>query len=154
MTDDKTTQGWPLPHPGNHIADDVLRLRAALTAADAASAAQAQQLADAQQAMQQMAAGKVSSVNGKSGPAVTLTAPDLGLGPADGASQMTIARDAQGRISAVQHTTAGKTATSTMGYDAQGRVHTVTTSYDGRQRTETYSYDATGKLSAMTATTT
>jgi hypothetical protein len=37
MTDDKTQHGqWPLPHPGNKLSEDVIRLREALVAADAA----------------------------------------------------------------------------------------------------------------------
>jgi len=40
MIDDKTaSQHWPLPHPGNLLSDDVLRLRSALQDADAAMAA-------------------------------------------------------------------------------------------------------------------
>lgn len=38
LHDDKTAQGWPLPHPDNRLEDDVLRLRQAVQLIDAASA--------------------------------------------------------------------------------------------------------------------
>ncbi|MDC2862192.1 MULTISPECIES: hypothetical protein [Delftia] len=37
LHDDKTAQGWPLPHPDNRLEDDVLRLRQAVQLIDAAS---------------------------------------------------------------------------------------------------------------------
>ena len=54
MKDDRTPQGWPLPHRDNLLTDDVGRIREALQAADAVTNAQRQQLeALARQSAQQ-----------------------------------------------------------------------------------------------------
>src|SRR5256885_8795336 len=45
LHDDKTAQGWPLPHPDNRLEDDVLRLRQAVQDVDQALTA-ARQLID------------------------------------------------------------------------------------------------------------
>jgi YD repeat-containing protein len=101
--------------------------------------------------VQALAAGKVGTVNGQQGPNVTLKPSHLALGPANGASAVVLARDAQSRLSTVTRTVDGKPAVQTLTYDAQGRVDTVTTTYDGRTRTETLIYGASG-LESVAAT--
>ena len=44
MRDDRTPQGWPLPHQDNLLTDDVERIREAITAADAVTTTQRQQI--------------------------------------------------------------------------------------------------------------
>jgi len=44
MKDDRTPQGWPLPHRDNLLTDDVGRIREAITAADAVTDAQRKQI--------------------------------------------------------------------------------------------------------------
>lgn len=52
MRDDRTPQGWPLPHRANLLIDDVERIRGAITAADAVTHAQRKQI----EALEQQAA--------------------------------------------------------------------------------------------------
>lgn len=97
-----------------------------------------------------LAASKVSTVNGQTGPDVTLNPAHIALGPANGPSQLTLTRDGQGRLDTVTRTVSGKPAVQTLTYDGQGRVGTVVTTYDNRTRTETLAYDASG-LQSITA---
>lgn len=164
---DTTPGGLPLPHPANRLEDDVLRLRAALTAMDGhldglaqlmAAGATQTELDDAVAALGAridaltatatfLAGSKVGVVNGLPGPAVTLQPAHLGLGPTNGPSQVNIGRDAQGRVATITETIGALPAATTLTYDAQGRVATVATTYDGRRRTQAITYDANGMAS-------
>ena len=162
MQDDRTpTLNLTLPHPDNKLEEDVLRLRDALAAMDAACAELAEGKANAQDLTAAIAGlqtginnlgttvafltnSKVGVVNGQPGPAVTLKPVHLGLGPATGASAVTLTRDAQGRLQQIVSTVDGKPCVETLAYDAAGALTTVTTVYEGRQRVETLTYDAAG----------
>ena len=172
IDDTTTTQGWPLPHPNNQLQGDVLRLRAALQAADAAlqavqdalaTKASAQETSDALQGLQDavqallsdvsaLGTGKVASVNGVTGTNITLLPEHLKLGPANGPASSSITYDAQGRPATMTHAIKGHNATTSFSYDGQDRVASVQTLYRGVSRTEAYTYAADGKPSAMAAT--
>ena len=172
MVDNRTPAlGLELPHPDNRLEQDVLRLRASLASLDSACETLAALIearvseAELATAVSTLQAGinslgttvtfltntKVGLVNGLPGPAVTLQPVHLGLGPANGPSLQTIARDAQGRLASVSTTVDGKVALQTMTYDGAGRVSAVSTVYDGRTRTETFGYDAAGLITSMEA---
>ncbi|CAB5719321.1 RHS Repeat [Delftia tsuruhatensis] len=173
LHDDKTAQGWPLPHPDNRLEDDVLRLRQAVQDVDQALAtarqlidtkAGAQGVQDAMDivaqrieqldtAVQSLSTGKVASVNGVAGINITLNPEHITLGPANGAASESFGYDAQGRISTITRSINGFSATTAVSYDGAGRVAQQQTSYRGRVRTQTYAYDAaTGRVSGVNAT--
>jgi len=170
MIDDQTeTQKFPLPHPSNLLADDVLRLRAALQQADAELGALQEAVAGkaAQPALDlafaaldavyasllELQSGKVASVNGVAGQEITLLPQDLRLGPANGASEGSITYDPDsGRVSKIVQTVLGYPATSTIAYDAAGAVTQVQTVYRGLLRTETYRTDGAGRIAGFSAT--
>ncbi|MBJ2144199.1 hypothetical protein JC796_25950 [Delftia acidovorans] len=156
--------GLPLPAPDNQLEQDVLRLVAAfqqldgeLQRIDLAVAARAiatemqASLQAVQQGIAQLTTGKVASVNGVAGVAITLKPEHLALGPANGPTQTTITYDGAGRVSSIVETRDGQPATTTMAYNGDGTVASVTTLYRGRTRTETYAY-AGGKVSGISAT--
>ena len=169
MTDERTPGlALALPHRGNKLLEDVLRLREALAAVDAAYAAlqevvaasvsqadHAAAVAQLQGAINNlsttvsfMSGSKVGAVNGRPGPAVTLRPSDLQ------GNAMSVARDGQGRVSTVERTVAGKTETTVITRDGQGRVQAVAITYDGKTRTETYTRNGVGQIAGMTATET
>lgn len=156
--------GLPLPAPDNQLEQDVLRLVAAFQQLDGelqrideavAARALAAQVQASLQALQQsingLATGKVASINGQTGVAVTLKPEHLALGPANGPTQAAITYDGAGRVSSIVETRDGQPATTTMAYNGDGTVARVTTIYKGRTRTETYAY-AGGQVSGITAT--
>lgn len=173
MVDERTPGlALALPHPDNKLEDDVLRLRAAISAVDAAcetlagileTKVSAQEMATALGGLQTglnnlgttvgfLNGSKVGVVNGLPGPSVVLKPEHLGLGPANGPALVQITRDGQGRIATVNETVAGAVAVTTLGYDAQGRVSSQTTVYEGRTRTVVYTYNAQGQLATAEAT--
>ena len=156
--DDKShALGLPLPHPGNKLEVDVLRIRDALNMIDEglANAADAQQVHEQIDALQELVnsvkASQITSINGKTGNTVVLRREDLKLGPANGASSTAITYDGSGRVSVVTETIDAKPAVSTLTYDDAGNVKTVETTYDGRKRTETLTYN-NGRLERTAAT--
>ena len=172
MIDEKSaTQDWPLPHPDNLLADDVLRLRQALQQADAAvaalqealgakadqmavqSALQAagQALADLTGRADALEAGRVESVNGVAGPDVKLLPEQLKLGPANGPSDASFGYDADGRVNSVKQTVLDALATTTISYNPDGTVEQAQTLYKGLLRTERFSYDPEGKVTGVVA---
>jgi hypothetical protein len=171
MTDDITpTQHWPLPHPGNKLAEDVLRLRDAIGAADLAVAALQQSvagkadadavsaaidtlqaaIAECQQTADQLAQGKVASVNGVAGVNITLRPEHLGLGPANGAQSASYGYDLAGNVSSVTRQVDGYPATTAITC-ADGRVTQTQTIHRGHMRTVNYQYDGAGRLSGESA---
>lgn len=166
----------PLPHPDNDLEDDVLRIADALTAVDAAihaarqllaqkanadAVAQAMNLLDGAvqdlqsgkadaAAMALALAGKVGQINGQAGESITLRAEHLALGPANGASAMSVERDGQGRVWRTTSTVGGMPAVQTIAYAENGRVQTITTNYQGRTRVETFTFEG-GAFTSMTA---
>jgi hypothetical protein len=171
MHDDRTPGGMALPHPDNKLEDDVLRLRAALRDVDGILAALAQTLGTkaSQQELNTAIAAlqtgtanlsatvtflsntKVGVVNGLQGPSVTLKPPHLGLGPANGPSNVSLVRDGLGRIAQATQTVDGKQAVAVVTYDGNGRVSRVVTTYDGRKRTEDITYQ-NDELASVQAT--
>ena len=162
--------GLPLPHIDNWHEDDVPRLREAIAAIDLACASLAAILATKadggsmtaavsalqaaviglEGAVESMSSEKVGSVNGQPGPSVTLTPEHLALGPANGATAMSVERDGQGRVWRITSTVGGAQALQTIDYAAGGGVQTITTTYKGRTRVETYTYED-GRFAGMTA---
>lgn len=165
MQNDLTTGlALPLPHPENKLQEDVLRLRAALAGVD--SAWGALQLAVAGKVSQQdydaaianlqgsianlntsvsfLSSNKVATVNGNTGPAVTLRPVDLQ------GSAIAATFDAQARLDTVQRTIDDKVETTTFTRDVKGRISAATITYDGKTRTETYTRDGAGRINGMT----
>ncbi|MGQ8878807.1 hypothetical protein ACUTR7_14960 [Delftia sp. NA_296.1] len=156
--------GLPLPDPENQLEQDVLRLIDTIQQLDGelqridqavAARAIATEVQAGLQALQQsingLTTGKVASINGQTGVAVTLKPEHLALGPANGPTQATITYDGTGRVSSIVETRDGQPATTTMAYNGDGTVARVTTLYKNRTRTETYAY-AGGQVSGITAT--
>lgn len=178
MIDDLTeAQHWPLPHPDNLLAEDVLRLRDSLSGIDKTVAALIQsaglnaaavsvalellQAADAalrsdmgasvaalQKSLSALDAGKVSTVNGRGGVAIVLKPADLGLAPTDGPSRVALAYDANGQLIQIDATRDGKPETTLLTY-AAGVLTGTKTSYDGKASTSTFSYDGNGALTTI-----
>lgn len=164
--DNTPALGLPLPHPGNPLSADVLRLRAALALIDellqqGQEGQQALALAldqavqalqqDTRQQVQQLAAAKVGSVNGQSGVAITLQREHLQLGPANGASSSALSYDADGRVTQITQLIDGHPCLQTIDYQVDGAVQRITTTFKGRTRTETFSYD-NARISGSIAT--
>jgi len=171
IDEQSTTQGWPLPHPENMLADDVLRLRKALQLADEAVAALQEALAkkadqgavqgaldNAGKALSELTErtealenGRVKSVNGVSGLDIKLLPEQLKLGPANGASAVSIGYDQDGRVNSVNQTVLGYPAATTIAYNPDGSVAQTQTLYRGLLRSESFSYDPDGKVTGVTA---
>lgn len=171
MHDERTPGGLALPHPDNKLEEDVLRLRTALRDVDGILAGLAQTLGtkasqqDMDTAIAALQAGtanlattvtflsnnKVGVVNGLPGPSVTLKPPHLGLGPANGPTNISLTRDGLGRIAQVTQTVDGKPAVAVVTYDGNGRISRVVTTYDGRKRTEEITYQ-NDELASVQAT--
>ncbi len=171
MHDERTPGGLALPHPDNKLEEDVLRLRAALRDVDGILAGLAQTLgtkasqkdmnaavtdlqnsaANLNAAVNYLSNTKVGVVNGLPGPSVILKPPHLGLGPANGPSNISLIRNGLGRIVQATQTVDGKQAVAVVTYDANGRVSRVVTTYDGRKRTEEITYQ-NAELASVQAT--
>ena len=95
-------------------------------------------------------AERVGSVNGLAGQAITLEPKHLQLGPANGPSQLTLSRDANGRLESVESTVNGKNCTQTLTYNEDGSIATVTAVHDGRRRVQTMTYES-GELKSIAA---
>lgn len=156
--------GLALPHPSNHLQDDVLRLRLALHSLDAVLEQMQQyaaqktddaplqlQLQELQQGIEDLSDAKVSTVNGQRGVNVTLYREHLRLGPANGASSSALTYDDSGRVTHIVQIIDGQQCLQAMDYHANGSVKTITTTFKGRTRTEAFSYD-NGRISGSTAT--
>ncbi|MDA8455261.1 hypothetical protein M4R22_10860 [Acidovorax sp. GBBC 3334] len=162
--------GLALPHPGNKLEVDVLRVRQALTAIDAAceslagilaakvdGAEMAAAIANLQASITNLGTTvnflsnhKVGVVNGLSGVAITLLPEHIKLGPANGDSAATYTYDG-GRVATVSRTVNGHAAVTTYTYDG-GRVTRIQTSYRSRVRTVTLTYDGNGRVIETAAT--
>lgn len=157
----ETTEGLglPLPHPNNLLAEDVLRLREALTAVDVAlSAVQkaVEQKADGNQmqlvlqqlqlAVSSLGTEKVTSVNGVNGVNITLRPEHIDLGPANGPENITYEYDEAGCITQVTQSIKGQNAVTAYSYDGQGFITQIQTSYRGRMRTQIFTYNEIGNL--------
>lgn len=171
QNDQTPYKSLPLPAPDNRLEQDVLRLREALAALDGellrideslderatvialrdGLAGVWQSIAGAQAQIDTLKTGKVASINGKEGVAVTLLREDLKLGPANGPTSCAISYDTGGRVNLVVETVDGKPSTQTMEYNADGTVKAITTIFKNRTRKETFSYD-NGRISGTTAT--
>jgi YD repeat-containing protein len=169
MQDDKTPNGWPLPHPENLLDEDVLRLRTALIAADGEIRAVREVAVSKEPAIK---SGTVEQYMRGDKQWANLSKQAVGLGNVDNTADMekpvstfqgAAIADAiktanalpvvititstNGRITKV---TEDGVAT-TMTYNADGTVATVSYPHGGKTRTETYTYSA-GQITGMTAT--
>ena len=142
--------GFPLPSPGNKLRADVQRLADLGAGVDAVLHEQQQALASQQQAINELDADMVKTVNGKTGPGITLRREDLSLGPANGATLVSFIYNAQGQVEKVTETIDGNAAVANYTYNAEGTVKTIATTYKGRTRTETFEYEG-GRIKAITA---
>lgn len=157
--------GLPMPHPNNFLAEDVLRLRDALTAVDAAlhavqQAVETKAASDqVHQALQQLqlavsALGteKVASVNGLEGVSITLRPEHIDLGPANGPENIDYSYDSEGRITQIIQSIKGNNAVTAYSYDGKGRITQMQTLYKNSVRTQTFTYNASGFLKSSVAT--
>ena len=70
--------------------------------------------------------------------------------PVDGATQGTLSRDAQGRLTGASLKLDDKPLVYAMQRDAQGRLQQVSATYDGYKRAVNLSRDAQGRLTSFT----
>lgn len=163
----------PLPHPDNKLEADVQRLRDALTDIDSLLQSIEQRLSTKSEAatvstisanlnkainglterMVQVEGGKVSLVNGQSGPTVSLTPAHLGLlpnQPTDGPTAGTLTRDAAGNLTGANFTVAGQPVAVTINRDTHGRIASVVTIQGNQRRTVTLARDAQGRIATFT----
>lgn len=126
------------------------QLQSAIAQEQTDRTAEAHALSDRIEAVKTTAQGKVGSVNGVAGDAITLKPSHLNLGPANGPTAVALVRDAQGRLSQVTSTVDGKPCVQTLAYDGAGVLTTVTTVHDGRQRVQTLTYEG-GALKSVAA---
>lgn len=170
--DDKTPHlGLLLPHPGNDLGDDVLRVRSTLLDIDNKFAAldlllqsddvdldQLQELVNAIKtnagdvlallATKADRAELTAGLDGKASHAQVSAAVSMASAQASAAAP---SYDAQGRMHQLSETVAGQPRQSTYTYNADGSLSTVVTTFAGTTRTETYSYIG-GRFSGMAAT--
>lgn len=171
QNDQTPYKGLPMPAPANRLEQDVLRLRGALAALDAELlridedlsgrataddvaqriATVQQSLADVQAQIDALKTGKVASVNGKEGVAVTLLREDMKLGPANGPTSCAISYDASGRVYLLVEMIDGQPSTQTIEYNGDGTVKSITTIFKNRTRKEIFNYD-NGRISGTAAT--
>ena len=130
--------------------------RVSVTQAESAQAAALRHADRAAALIASIAGGPVASVNGKTGPHVTLTPADLALLPnlpTDGPSEALITYGGGGEIQRVVLTFGSKTCTYTLHWGAQGGLESLEAIYDGLKRITTLTY-AGGALARLTGVTT
>ncbi|MCD2166825.1 hypothetical protein [Comamonas koreensis] len=142
--------GFPLPSPGNKLRADVQRLADLGAGVDEELFELLQALEGQRQKINELTADKVETVNGKTGPDITLRREDLALGPANGATSVAFVYNAQGQVEKVTETIDGNAAVANYTYNSEGTVKTIATTYKGRTRTETFEYEG-GRIKAITA---
>ena len=180
MIDNRTAnKNFPLPHKDNELADDVQRLRTALSNIDAALVAEETARASAVAGESTARAAAITAESTARATAIAAetaarVAQKTEIDTAHAAARealratltaqistsvalptgLSLSYNSDGNVSQLSETWPSQPARTTAITYANGRVSTVSITQDGHTRTETYSYDAAGNLTGMNATET